>query len=181
MPMADKRNFGKILEPGRIGRVQTKNRIIKTCGGEESRFRASHYRGQTRSCRGRKDPGRRKGGLYRHMQRLNGRPGNPQKGCRRQTRGYRPLRRLRRLLRSALFKCHKEITDKGLIVTTGEGKKQMIEADTIITAASPRPNTELLKAIEGKVPEAYLIGSEDKESCCIMNAIGNGYRIAKAI
>ena len=57
----------------------------------------------------------------------------------------------------------------------------MIEADTIITAASPRPNTELLKAIEGKVPEAYLIGIEDKESCCIMNAIGNGYRIAKAI
>jgi hypothetical protein len=58
----------------------------------------------------------------------------------------------------------KEIIDKGLIVTTGEGKKQMIEADAIITTASLRPNTELLKAIEGKVPEAYLIGIEDKES-----------------
>jgi 2,4-dienoyl-CoA reductase (NADPH2) len=76
---------------------------------------------------------------------------------------------------------YEEITDKGLIVTTGEGKKQLVEADTIITAASPRPNMELLKAIEGEVPEAYLIGIEDKEPSCIMNAIGSGYRIAKTI
>jgi hypothetical protein len=76
---------------------------------------------------------------------------------------------------------YEEITDKGLIVITREGKRQTIEADTIITAASPRPNTELFKAIEGNIPEAYLIGIEDKEPGCIMNAIGNGYRVAKAI
>jgi 2,4-dienoyl-CoA reductase (NADPH2) len=74
-----------------------------------------------------------------------------------------------------------EITDKGLIVTTREGNKLTIEADTIITAASPGLNTELLKSIEGKVPEAYLLGIEDKEPSSIMNAIGNGYRIARAI
>ena len=27
--------FGKILQPGQIGTVQTKNRIVKTCGGAE--------------------------------------------------------------------------------------------------------------------------------------------------
>ena len=76
---------------------------------------------------------------------------------------------------------YEEITDKGLIVTTREGKRQTIEADTIVTATSPRLNTELLKAIEGKAPEVYLIGIDDKEPGSIMNAIGNGYRIAKAI
>jgi hypothetical protein len=42
-------------------------------------------------------------------------------------------------------------------------------------------NTELLKAVEGKAPEVYLVGSEDPEPGCIMNAIGNAYRIARAV
>ncbi len=74
-----------------------------------------------------------------------------------------------------------EITDQGLTATTKEGKKQTIKADTIITASSPRPNTELLKRIKGKVPEVYLIGLEDREPSSILNAIGNGYHIAKSI
>ena len=73
------------------------------------------------------------------------------------------------------------ITDKGLIVITREGQKEIIEADTVITASSPGLNTQLLKAVEGKAPEVYLVGSEDPEPGCIMNAIGNGYRIARAI
>lgn len=76
---------------------------------------------------------------------------------------------------------YEQITDKGLIVITREGKREIIEADTIITALSPGLNTELLKAVEGKAPEVYLVGREDPEPGCIMNAIGNGYRIAKAI
>ena len=76
---------------------------------------------------------------------------------------------------------YEQITDKGLVVTTREEKTVLIEADTIITASSPRLNTELLRAVEGKAPEIYLIGSEDPEPGCIMNAIGNGYRIARAI
>ncbi len=77
-------------------------------------------------------------------------------------------------------KCE-EITDKGVVVATSEGGKQTIEADTIITASSPGLNTDLLKAIEGIVPEVYLIGLDDKEPSSIMNAIGNGYKTAKAI
>jgi 2,4-dienoyl-CoA reductase (NADPH2) len=76
---------------------------------------------------------------------------------------------------------YEEITDKGLIVTTKEGKRQTIEADTIITATSPRLNTELLKTIGGRIPEVYLVGIEDKEPSSIMNAIGNGYRVARAV
>ena len=76
---------------------------------------------------------------------------------------------------------YEEITDKGLNVTTRDGKRQTIEADTIITATSPRLNKELLKAFEGKVPEVYLVGIEDEEPSSIMNAIGNGYRVAKVI
>ena len=33
--MADKMRFQKILEPGQIGKVRTRNRIVKTCGGAE--------------------------------------------------------------------------------------------------------------------------------------------------
>ena len=33
--MTDKMRFEKILEPGQIGKVRTKNRIVKTCGGAE--------------------------------------------------------------------------------------------------------------------------------------------------
>jgi 2,4-dienoyl-CoA reductase (NADPH2) len=76
---------------------------------------------------------------------------------------------------------YEQITDQGLAVITREGKKEFIEADTIITASSPRLNMQLLKAVEGKAPEVYLVGSGDPEPGCIMNAIGNGYRIAKAI
>jgi 2,4-dienoyl-CoA reductase (NADPH2) len=74
-----------------------------------------------------------------------------------------------------------EITDEGLIVTTVEGKRQTIHADTIIAATSPRPNTELFDAIEGKAPETHLLGIDDKEPNSIMNAIGNGYHVARTI
>ena len=76
---------------------------------------------------------------------------------------------------------YKEITNKGLIVAAKDGKKQTINADTFITATSPRLNTGLLADIEGKVPEIYLIGSQDNEPGSILNAIGDGYRIAKSL
>lgn len=74
-----------------------------------------------------------------------------------------------------------EITDKGLSVTTQEGKQQTIIADTVITALSPGLDTKLYHDIKGKAPEVYLIGIDDKEPSSIMNAIGNGYRTARAI
>ncbi|MBN2318396.1 MAG: FAD-dependent oxidoreductase [Acidobacteria bacterium] len=75
----------------------------------------------------------------------------------------------------------KEIIGKRLKVLSSDGNEETIEADTIITAASPGLNTELLKAIEGKVAEAYLVGSEGYKPSSIMNAIANGYWIARNI
>jgi 2,4-dienoyl-CoA reductase (NADPH2) len=73
-----------------------------------------------------------------------------------------------------------EITEKGLTITTKEGKRQTLEADTIVTAMPLRPSTELLKKLEGSAPEVYAIG-DCKEPNMIIDAIADGSRIARAI
>jgi 2,4-dienoyl-CoA reductase (NADPH2) len=73
-----------------------------------------------------------------------------------------------------------EITKDGLTIVNGEGKRQTIEADTIVTALPLKPNTELSKALEGKVPEIFNIG-DCREPSLIINAIADGYRIANSI
>ena len=74
-----------------------------------------------------------------------------------------------------------EIAPEKVSIVTRDGAKETIEADTIITAASPRLNTELQEAFEGKGPEVYLVGNEDIEPGSIMNAVGNGYWVARGI
>jgi thioredoxin reductase len=74
---------------------------------------------------------------------------------------------------------YEEITDKGLTITTKEGKKQTIEADTIVTALPLLPNTELLKELDGIVPEVYTIG-DCKAPHLIVDAIADGSRIGRA-
>jgi 2,4-dienoyl-CoA reductase (NADPH2) len=49
-----------------------------------------------------------------------------------------------------------------------------------MTALPFRPNTELLKVLEGKVPEIYAIG-DCSEPRLIVDAIADGYRIARTI
>jgi len=75
---------------------------------------------------------------------------------------------------------YEEITDKGLTITTKEGKKQTLEADTILTAVALRPNTELVKAFEGKVPEIHVIG-DCGEPLIIADAVDGGSRIGCTI
>ena len=75
---------------------------------------------------------------------------------------------------------YEEITDKGLTITTGDGKRQTIEADTIVTALPLLPNTEFVKSLEGSVPEIYTIG-DCKEPHLTVDAIADGARIARAI
>ena len=53
---------------------------------------------------------------------------------------------------------YNEVTNKGLTVTTKEGKELTLEADTIITALPLQPNTKLRESLEGKVSETYFIG-----------------------
>ena len=75
---------------------------------------------------------------------------------------------------------YEEITDKGLTVTTKEGKKQTIEADTVIPVLGLRADTKLFEAVEGKAPEVYVIG-DSKEPHLLMEAIEDGARIGRAI
>jgi 2,4-dienoyl-CoA reductase (NADPH2) len=75
---------------------------------------------------------------------------------------------------------YEEITDRGLTITTKEGKRQTIEADTIVTAMPLQPSTELLKKLEGSAPEIYVIG-DCREPNMIIDAIADGSRIARTI
>jgi 2,4-dienoyl-CoA reductase (NADPH2) len=71
---------------------------------------------------------------------------------------------------------YKEITGKGLLVTTGDGKEQLIEGDTIITALPLKPDTAFLDSVKGKAKEVYAIGDADRPAY-IVDAIAAGARI----
>jgi 2,4-dienoyl-CoA reductase (NADPH2) len=73
-----------------------------------------------------------------------------------------------------------EITDEGLVITTKDGKKQTMEANSIIPTAPLKPNDELAKSLKGKVPEIYTIG-DCGEPRMIVNAIADGYHTARTI
>jgi len=74
---------------------------------------------------------------------------------------------------------YERITDGGLIITTKEGEKRTIEADTIITAFPLLPNTQFIKELEGIVPEVHVIG-DCRDPNLVVNAIADGARIARA-
>ncbi|MFC1963903.1 FAD-dependent oxidoreductase [Chloroflexota bacterium] len=75
---------------------------------------------------------------------------------------------------------YEEVTAKGLTITTREGQQQTIAADNVLTALPLRPNRELYQSIDGKVPEAYLVG-DSAEGSKIIDAINDGFRIGRAI
>ncbi|MDB9822897.1 FAD-dependent oxidoreductase [Deltaproteobacteria bacterium] len=75
---------------------------------------------------------------------------------------------------------YKEITSKGLVVKTKDGKTELIEADTIITALPLLPNTGFFNSIKGKVKEVYSIGDAENPGY-IVDAIGAGAKIGREI
>ena len=75
---------------------------------------------------------------------------------------------------------YEEITEKGLVITTKEGERKTLEADTIITSLPLLPTADLLKSLKGEVPEVYQIG-DCRESGFIHSAIADGSRIARMI
>jgi 2,4-dienoyl-CoA reductase (NADPH2) len=72
------------------------------------------------------------------------------------------------------------VTDTGLDIVTKEGKKQAIEADSIVPTSPLKPNTDLLKSLKGKMPKVYAIG-DCKEPRMIVDAIREGYHTARSI
>ena len=75
---------------------------------------------------------------------------------------------------------YEEITNEGLTITTKENKRLTLQADTIIPAIPLMPNTDLLRSLEGKVSEIYLIG-DCREPRMIPEAIADGWKIANTI
>jgi 2,4-dienoyl-CoA reductase (NADPH2) len=73
-----------------------------------------------------------------------------------------------------------KITDQGVVITTKQGDKQTIEADSIIPTAPLKPNTDLYRSLKGVVPKVYAIG-DCKEPRMIVDAIADGWRVGNAI
>jgi 2,4-dienoyl-CoA reductase (NADPH2) len=73
-----------------------------------------------------------------------------------------------------------EITDRGLVIKTKEGKRETIEADNVAVALPLAPDTRLLDSITGKAPEVYAIGDCNKPGL-IADAIADGWKRANAI
>jgi 2,4-dienoyl-CoA reductase (NADPH2) len=75
---------------------------------------------------------------------------------------------------------YEEITDEGLVITTADGVRQTLEADTIITALPLQPGDDLLKSLEKKVPEVHRVG-DYREPGFIYDAIAHGSRIGRIV
>ncbi|OGO00802.1 MAG: hypothetical protein A2Y58_02510 [Chloroflexi bacterium RBG_13_51_52] len=74
------------------------------------------------------------------------------------------------------FAKFEEVTEKGLVITTKEGEKKTLEADTILVTLPYQPNTEIAESLADKAPEVYKIGS-CAEPGLIVNAIADGAKI----
>jgi len=73
-----------------------------------------------------------------------------------------------------------EIKKDSVQVTTAEGKKETIRADTVIIAVGYKANERLYKALEDKVPEVYCTG-DSSEPRRILEAVNEGYRAGLAL
>jgi 2,4-dienoyl-CoA reductase (NADPH2) len=71
-------------------------------------------------------------------------------------------------------------TTVGVSYEDKDGFRHEIEAETVMPTAPLLPNEGLYKALEGKVPELYLIG-DGKEAGMIVNAIRSGYQTARLV
>ncbi|MFH1031647.1 MAG: FAD-dependent oxidoreductase [Chloroflexota bacterium] len=71
---------------------------------------------------------------------------------------------------------YEEITDKGLVITSGNGLRQTLEADTIVLATGAVPDNRLAKELKGKVAELYVIG-DSLEPRRILEAISDGAKV----
>lgn len=72
------------------------------------------------------------------------------------------------------------VTEQGVTFTDAEGETRAIAADTVIPTAPLQPNDALYKALQGKVPELYLIG-DGKQAGMIVHAVRAGYQTARGL
>ncbi len=73
-----------------------------------------------------------------------------------------------------------EVTSSGMVVTTKENGRKLLEAETIIPALPMTTDTSLETIFKGKVPEIYLIG-DCKEPGLIPDAVRDGWKVGNTI
>ena len=73
-----------------------------------------------------------------------------------------------------------EVTEKGLIIMTKDGQRQLVAADTVVPALPYKPNADLYNTLKGKIPEIYLIGDGNNPRL-ILDAVSEGWTAASAI
>ncbi|MDO8490561.1 MAG: FAD-dependent oxidoreductase, partial [Dehalococcoidia bacterium] len=73
-----------------------------------------------------------------------------------------------------------EITDKGVAITTKDGKKTLVEADTVVLAAGAKPNKKLFEELQGKGIELHFIG-DACEPRRIADAMADGARVGREL
>jgi 2,4-dienoyl-CoA reductase (NADPH2) len=72
------------------------------------------------------------------------------------------------------------IDERGLTIITKEGIKQVIKADTYVSALPLTAKPDLATALQGKVPELYALG-DCAQPGLIADAIGTGLRTARTV
>ena len=75
---------------------------------------------------------------------------------------------------------YEAINDDGLVLIDGQGKRQTLEADTIVLAAGASPNDQLANALADKVGEIHLAGDCAKPAR-ILDAIHDGARLGREV
>ncbi|MGQ9460416.1 MAG: oxidoreductase [Candidatus Bathyarchaeaceae archaeon] len=86
-------------------------------------------------------------------------------------------RRLKELGVVMITNAKVEKITRNSVVYEKDGKKQTVEADSVVLAMGSKPNLGLMGALKGKVPELYAIGDAEKPGN-VLKAIHDGYRIA---
>jgi len=87
----------------------------------------------------------------------------------------------RRITTYAGATCH-EVTPQGMIVTTKEGKRMTLEADTVMVIEKAKKNFDLYDTLKGRVAELYVIGdAKENRTAWIHEAVHDGARTALSL
>ena len=75
---------------------------------------------------------------------------------------------------------YERITGRGIVITTGDGERSILDADTVIVATGQQASSGIAQGLQRNVPEVHLVG-DCVTPCGIMEAIHAGSRIGRAI
>lgn len=74
----------------------------------------------------------------------------------------------------------KEINKQGLVITSRDGKRQTLKADTIVTAMPMKPNIGLFNRFRDAAKEVYVVG-DTRYPGYVIDAVEDGARVAREI